>query len=170
MEDEGGPPPPEDSRAADAPLTVGDIMTTHVSAAWEDSTVKELALIMADEAIGGVPVVGPDNRLIGLVTYRDIVLRACAGDKRLEDLHAGDAMTTEPTGIGPGESLSRALETMATLQVHRLPVLDDSAHLIGMISLGDIAAHGDDSATAAELRDTLARISDRQSSWNGVWR
>ncbi|MES1205890.1 MAG: CBS domain-containing protein [Pseudomonadota bacterium] len=150
-----------------AALTVADVMTTHVSAAWQDSTVKELAVIMAGEAIGSIPVVDPDNRLLGLVTYRDIVIRACAGDRGIDDLRACDAMTPQPTGIGPSATISHALAEMGRLHVHRLPVVDGGAHLIGMVSLGDIATRGGN-GTGPELLDTIARIADRKSFWNRV--
>jgi CBS domain-containing protein len=183
MEDEGGPPvsaeeqrPKRDRssrRSGSSPtrsgrgLTVADVMTKSVRAVALETTIKEVALIMAGDAIGVVPVVDDDNLLVGLITDRDIVIRVCAGDKGVDDLRASDAMTPSPTGIRPSESITNALAVMSRLQVRRLPVVDEGFRLIGMLSIGDIASRGD---ARADLREALAEISNRRSFWSRVWR
>jgi CBS domain-containing protein len=186
MEDEGGPPvsidehrPQGPGRARSRPrsvaspmrngrgLTVADVMTKSVRAVSLETTIKEVALMMAGEAIGVVPVVDDDHRLVGLITDRDIVIRVCAGDKGVDDLRASDAMTPNPTGIRSTETITSALAVMARLQVHRLPVVDPGFRLIGMLSIGDIASRGD---ANADLRQALAEISNRRSFWSRIWR
>jgi CBS domain-containing protein len=188
MEDEGGPPAvsavsveeqqrPKRERSirrsgssstrSGRGLIVADVMTKSVRAVALETTIKEVALMMAGDAIGVVPVVDDDNVLVGLITDRDIVIRVCAGDKGVDDLRASDAMTPNPTGIRSSETITNALAVMARLQVHRLPVVDEGFRLIGMLSIGDIASRGD---ASADLREALAEISNRRSFWSRIWR
>jgi CBS domain-containing protein len=167
LPDDGAAPSPGKGAVVEAAhaLRVAEAMTKQVRAVSPDTSIKKVALLMASEAIGAVPVIRSDNHLIGLVTDRDIVIRVCAGDKSVDDIRARDAMTTHPTGITAEESLSRALALMARLQVHRLPVVDDEFRLVGMLSIADIASKG---GANAELREALAEISNRQSFWSRV--
>lgn len=168
MEDEGGPPLPEPGRArtGGSATTVGEAMSRDVRTVLPDTPIKQLAVLMAGEGIGALPVVLPDQRLLGMVTDRDIVIRVCAGDKSVEDLRAGDVMTIDPTGISADKTVSDALAVMARLQVHRLPVVDDDFRLVGIISTADVARLRNSSR---ELGEALAEISNRESFWSRIW-
>lgn len=186
MEEEGGPPLPEEARRPRAgtlrfqrtmrrsPLrrvygvpTVGDVMTRSVRSVLSDSSIKDVAIVMTGDVTSLVPVVDASERLVGLVTERDIVIRACAGDKSIEDMRAADAMTAAPTVVGANQLLRDAVAAMTRLQVQRLPVVDDDFRVVGMISLGDIAKRAD---SGIDLRAALAAVSSRKLIWSRGWR
>ena len=82
-------------------------------------------------------------------------------------MRAADAMTRDPTGIGADQALPDVLSAMARLQLQRLPVVDDDFKVVGMISLGDIAARGE---ASVDLRAALAALSNRKMFWGRAWR
>lgn len=104
---------------------------------------------------------------MGLITERDIVIRACAGDKSIEDMRAADAMTPDPTAINAYQLLRDAVAAMTRLQVPRLPVVGDDFKVVGMISLRDIAKRG---ATGIDLPAVLAAASSRNLVLSRAWR
>lgn len=187
MEDEGGPPLPDEGRRtrtstqrfqrsqqrrpslrrAMGTLVASDVMSRTVRSVKPDSSIKDVAIVMAGDATGLVPVVDSSEKLVGLITDRDIVMRACKGDKSIDDLRAADAMTRDPTGIAADQGLPDVVSAMARLQVQGLPVVDDDFKLVGMISLGDIATRGD---AGVDLRAALAALSNRKLFWTRAWR
>ena len=118
--------------------TAREIMTADVTCVQERETVAEAARKMADLGVGSLPICGDDNRLKGMVTDRDIVVRCVA--------EGGDPATTgvmtmargKPVTIGADDDIEVALRTMSEHQVRRLPVIDGH-DLIGMVSQADIA-------------------------------
>ncbi|MEP6651779.1 MAG: CBS domain-containing protein [Myxococcales bacterium] len=142
-------------------------MTRSVRSVLSDSSIKDVAIVMTGDVTSLVPVVDASERLVGLVTERDIVIRACAGDKSIEDMRAADAMTAAPTVVGANQLLRDAVAAMTRLQVQRLPVVDDDFRVVGMISLGDIAKRAD---SGIDLRAALAAVSSRKLIWSRGWR
>ncbi|MEO0982576.1 MAG: CBS domain-containing protein [Pseudomonadota bacterium] len=125
----------------------------HQNAEWRDPStpVCELAKLMRDQDIGAVPI-GENDRLIGMVTDRDIACRAVAEESDLSSCTARDVMTSGIVYTTEDEDLDDAMELMEERQIRRLPVIDKNRRLVGMLSLGDVS-------TAAPLQETgeLAR-------------
>lgn len=118
--------------------TARDVMTTDTECATVDDTVTQAARKMRDLGVGALPICGEDNRLKGMITDRDIVLKCVAEgmdttESRVED-YAGDEVVT----IGADDDIEEALATMSRAGVRRLPVIDGQ-DLVGMISQADIA-------------------------------
>jgi CBS domain-containing protein len=115
-------------------------MTTDVKTAGPDMQPRDAAGLMASFNIGAVPLVERDGRLVGVITDRDLVIRAlAAGDANLGEVRLGDIGTTRGlTTISPDASLSDARELMRSARVKRLPVVKDD-RLVGIVSLGDLA-------------------------------
>jgi len=130
-------------RPPSGPRSVGDVMSGASPTVRPESSIKEIALAMAGSSANSVPVVDSSSRLIGVVTERDILFRACSGDKSIEDLRASDAMNPDATGLTSIHSLSTALSTMTRLHRLELPVVDADLRVVGMISVRDIARRGD---------------------------
>lgn len=109
-------------------------------AAWvsADTPVAEVARIMQASDIGAVPV-GRDDRLIGMITDRDIVLRLVAAGRDGARTTAAEIMTPGIVYCRAGQSLKDAVGIMERRKLRRLPVIDDDRRLVGMLSLGDIA-------------------------------
>ena len=120
-------------------MKVKDAMHKGVQWVAPDTPVSELAKLMRKHDIGAIPV-GEDDRLIGMVTDRDIVCKGLAEDgfdaKRMT---ARDVMTNGIHCCGEDDDLAKAVRHMESLKVRRLPVINKHKRMIGILSLGDIS-------------------------------
>ncbi len=125
-------------------MKVKDIMHEGVAAVAPDAQVSLVAKTMRDFDIGAVPVV-EKGRVVGIITDRDIVVRAIAQGEDPSKLPVRELMTRKVVSCRAGDQAGDALKAMETAQVRRMPVLDGGEAPIGMISLGDVAsAHRSD--------------------------
>lgn len=117
--------------------TVQNAMTPHPSAIGADATVVEAARVMSSENVGSLPVVEGD-RLLGMVTDRDLVLRVVAKDLDPNKVVVADVCSADPIVATPHEPLDQALQRMAEQQVRRLPIVSDG-RLVGILAQADVA-------------------------------
>jgi CBS domain-containing protein len=125
---------------------VGDVMTTRPRAVSPQTPLNEVAELMEAEDVGAVPVVEGD-RLVGIVTDRDIVVRAIAKGKDPRGMPAGEISSRELVTVNPDDDLSDALDLMAQYQVRRLAVTEEDERLVGVVSQADVALQGKDKDT-----------------------
>jgi CBS domain-containing protein len=125
---------------------VQDVMTTRPRAVTPQTPVSEVAALMETEDVGAVPIVDGD-RLVGIVTDRDIVVRAIAKGKDPRGMPAAEVSSRELVTVTPDDDLSDALELMARHQVRRLAVTAEDDRLVGVVSQADVALHGKDKET-----------------------
>ena len=120
-------------------MKVKDVM--HIGVTWvEPSTpLTELAKRMRDEDIGAIPV-GENDRLVGMVTDRDITCRGLADGRDYESLTAGDVMSKPISFCRTEQEVEDAVRLMERSAIRRLPVINEKRRMVGMLSLGDIAA------------------------------
>jgi CBS domain-containing protein len=118
--------------------TAREAMSGGVECVGENETVLDAARKMAQLGVGSLPICGQDNRLKGMITDRDIVVKVLAEGGDPGSVTAGSLAQGKPVTIGADDSLSEALRTMAQHQVRRLPVIDGH-DLVGMLSLADLA-------------------------------
>lgn len=118
-------------------MKVRDVMTSQVSWVAPTATVVEAAKMMQREDVGSVPVCEQD-RLLGIVTDRDIVMRAVATDKNLGTMAVQDIMSTQMVTVTPEMDVHEAAEMMSKRQIRRLPVIQ-GGKLVGIVALGDVA-------------------------------
>ena len=126
-------------------MKVKDVM--HKGADWvsPDTPVSELAKLMREHDIGAIPI-GENDRLIGMVTDRDIVCKGLAEDSfDASNATARDVMTPGIYYCRDDDDLAKAVRHMEQLQVRRLPVINKSKRMVGILSLGDLSrsASGD---------------------------
>ena len=133
---------------------VSDVMTRDVHLASPNQTIREAAAEMAKADIGSLPV-GENDRLIGMITDRDIVLRAVA-QGRDSKTQVRDVMSEHIEYCFEDEDIGRAAENMASLGVRRLPVLNRDKRLVGIVALSNIADCGDNKATNKMLKGVAA--------------
>ena len=119
-------------------MKVKEAMHNGVEWAAPQTPIPEIARRMRDLDIGAIPV-GENDRLIGMVTDRDIACRAVANGADLGTLTARDVMSKGIFYCRDSEELEDALRIMEQKQVRRLPVIDDQKRMVGILSLGDIA-------------------------------
>lgn len=117
-------------------MKVSDCMSRDVRICAPDDTVRDTARVMKEIDTGFLPV-GENDRLVGMITDRDIVVRAIADDKGC-DTPVREAMTKEVHYVFEDDSLDDAQAKMSDLKIRRLPVLSREKRLIGILSLGDI--------------------------------
>ena len=122
-------------------MNVSDVMTRDVQVATPEQSIREAALLMARIDAGTVPV-GKDNRLVGMLTDRDITVRAVA--KGLgPDTPVRDVMSADVKYCYDDQSVEEVARNMADIQVRRLPVVNRDKRLVGILSLGDLAVRSD---------------------------
>lgn len=140
-----------------------DIMTKSVQTAHRETTIQEVAQRLKNGDIGILPVVESEsNELIGLITDRDIVVRAVANGKGAET-SVGEIMTTELFTAKPDDFAFKAVRTMGDKQVRRVPIIDDAGTLQGIVSMADIALEMEDER---EIAETLEEISSGAAFWS----
>ncbi len=127
---------------------VREVMTHHVKIASPEDTLRHAAQMM-DEIDCGVLPVAENDRLVGMLTDRDITVRAVAQGRSPDRCKVREVMSTEIKYMYDDESVADATRNMSDLQVRRLPVLDRNKRLVGIVSLGDLAiSHTARAATA----------------------
>jgi CBS domain-containing protein len=131
-----------------------DVMTPNAECVGENDSLLEAAKKLDQLGVGAVPICGDDQRLKGMLTDRDIVVKALAQGKDPGSTTAGELAEGKPVTIGADDSLQEALRTMAQHKVRRLPVIDGH-DLVGIIALADIAKQNDDSLTG-DLLQTIS--------------
>jgi CBS domain-containing protein len=125
-----------------------DLMTAGAECVGENETLVDAARKMRDLDVGALPICGEDNRLKGVLTDRDIVVRCLADGGDPATALAGQFGQGKPVTIGADDSIEEALATMSKHQVRRLPVIDGH-DLVGMLAQADIARAMPDKATEA---------------------
>jgi len=130
-------------------MRIADIMTKDVRVASPDDAVATVAREMADNDIGFLPV-GDNDRLVGMITDRDIVVR-CVADGRDDRTRVAEIMTVDVKYCFDDEEVSDVARNMSDEQIRRMPVVDRNKRLVGIVSLAD-AARQDPSLAGIGLR------------------
>ncbi len=119
--------------------TAREIMHPGVQCVGEDASLVEAARMMRDLDVGSLPICGRDDRLHGIITDRDIVVRAVAAGLDLEATTAGE-FGCHVHWVDASDSVAQVLRTMEDNQIRRVPVIEDH-RLVGMVSEADLARH-----------------------------
>jgi CBS domain-containing protein len=139
-------------------MKVEQLMTKKIASCTADWSLNEVARLMWENDCGCLPVTSGDemNRVVGMVTDRDICMTAYFCGVSLRDLHVRDAMSKEPICCLPSTTHEEAETMMCDAQVRRIPVVDDAGGLLGILSLADLVQ----AQRSSGRRITKARISD----------
>jgi CBS domain-containing protein len=129
----------------------------HKGVEWvsPDTPVRVLANIMREQDIGAIPI-GEDDRLIGMITDRDVTVRAVADGTDVSALTAKDIMTNGIVWCRDGDDVSQAANIMQSKQIRRLPVIDKNKRMVGILSLGDLSHAATERTAAAVTRAVSA--------------
>jgi CBS domain-containing protein len=120
-----------------------DVMTPGAECVGENDSILDAAKRLAELDVGAMPICGEDNRLKGMLTDRDIVVRVLAEGKDPGSTTAGELAQGKPVTIGADDSVDEALRTMKEHKVRRLPVIDGH-DLVGIVSQADVATNLDE--------------------------
>lgn len=118
-------------------MKISEIMTRDVVSLSVDDTVEYAAELMKEHNIGSIPV-NTQERVVGIVTDRDIILRCVADGKNIKTEKVRDIMTSNPVVGDENIDVNDAARLMSERQIRRLPIVANN-HLVGMVSLGDLA-------------------------------
>jgi CBS domain-containing protein len=143
-------------------MKVQDVMIRDIVTIDPSATLVEAAQRMREANVGMLPVVR-DGEVRGVITDRDVVVRAIARDADLGMLHVGDCATAEPVCAHPDWDVERARETMARGQIGRLPVVDEG-RLVGVVTLSSLALRSDDDDRTLEAAKAVSRRSVKRSA------
>jgi CBS domain-containing protein len=132
-------------------MKVKDIMSKDVKYVATNTSLREAAEIMREKNIGVLPV-GADDRLMGMLTDRDIVVRAIANDKNISTVTVKDVMTPSVLYCFEEDTIEDVAQNMAKNQVRRLPVLNAEKRLVGIVSLSDLCCKGSKQAASETLQ------------------
>jgi CBS domain-containing protein len=132
-----------------------DVMSGGAECIGENESLAEAARKMKQLDVGALPICGEDDRLKGMVTDRDIVIKVLAEGKDPESTNAGELGEGKPVTIGADDSIKETLKTMAEHQVRRLPVIDGH-DLVGIIAVADIARELDDDDSKGDLIEAIS--------------
>ena len=141
-------------------ITVKDVMIQNVVTIDAGATLLQAAEMMRDANVGMLPVMEGDV-LRGIVTDRDLVIRAMTRDVRPSEVYVGDCLTEPPRCAEPDWSLDEAMEEMARQQVGRLPIVDAGGRVLGVVTLSSLALRSPKQQEALETAQEVSRRSAR---------
>jgi len=118
--------------------TARDMMTRGATCVRSSETVADAARMMADLSVGALPICGEDNKLKGMLTDRDIVVKVLAEGKDPRAVHAGELAQGTPVMVSVDDDADKVMRTMSEHKVRRLPVLDGH-DLVGIVAQADVA-------------------------------
>jgi CBS domain-containing protein len=133
---------------------VRDVMTSNPTTCEPTATLVDAAKVMAREDVGPVPIV-EGGKLVGLVTDRDIIIRAVAEGRDVTSTSVRDVASKDLVTVTADEDLDRALQLMADNQVRRIPVVEGD-RVVGIVSQADVARAADDEKTGEVVQQISA--------------
>lgn len=140
-------------------MRCSEVMTSNPTCCVPGDTAARVAKIMKTEDVGSVPVCeSRQNRtLVGIVTDRDLVLKIVADGHDAASTYVRDVMTGKPFVCHPDDDLQKVFDTMQQKQVRRIPVVDDSGQLIGIIAQADLATRSGEPEKTAEVVEEISK-------------
>jgi CBS domain-containing protein len=151
-------------------MRVSDAMTRNVRVCHPRHSICEAARMMAELDCGVLPV-GDQDRLVGMITDRDIAIRAVAEGKDANATRVMEVMTTEVETCNKNDSLRDVMSVMEREQVRRVPITDREGRLVGIIAQADVATELDTPQGQRRFADTVESISEpgnpRGRGWSG---
>lgn len=135
-----------------------DVMTREPVCCEPGESIAQVAAQMKREDVGSIPVVDSheDKQLIGIVTDRDLVVKVLAEGNPIDRATVRDAMTTNPISCRESDEVEKAVRLMSERQVRRMPIVDESGRLTGIIAQADVATRINKDHTTGELVEAIS--------------
>ncbi len=145
---------------------VEQVMSKEPRCCRSGDVLSEAARILWEDDCGVVPVIASDgsNRLIGIVTDRDLCMAAYTQGRRLAELPVSTAMSSDPVTCAPSNTLEDAAAAMRRAQVRRLPVVDEAGQVLGILSLADLAREAARRTGASARSEAFASVGETLGS------
>jgi CBS domain-containing protein len=139
-------------------MRVSEVMTRNVEIMNPRQTIREAAQCMCDMDVGSLPI-GDNDRLVGMVTDRDITVRGVAAGK-MADTPVTEVMSQHVRWCYEDQDIDEVMDEMRDAQIRRLPVVDHDKKLVGIVSLGDLADRGSDDKRVGETLKDISTPSE----------
>src|SRR5688572_27280536 len=120
---------------------VSDVMTVNPECVSANDSIRDVARIMKDQDTGVVPVID-GKKIIGMITDRDIVVRGIAEGRNVADTKVNELMTKSVRTVREDAAIDEVLRLMSGAEIRRIPVVNASDELVGIVSIGDISSQG----------------------------
>ena len=146
-------------------MLVKDLMTKNVNSCRPENNLAELAKVMRKERCGALPIVDVSGRVTGIITDRDICIALGMRNIRASDVRVRDVSPPGCISCGPDDDVRDALRTMGKQEVSRLPVVDETGQLVGILSIDDIifrAGGGRSGLSDREIIDTMRAMREER--------
>jgi CBS domain-containing protein len=132
---------------------IREVMTKNPRTVRPDDTAVDAARLMRDEDTGIVPIVEDDDRLVGVVTDRDLAIRVIAEERDPRATKVAEIASQNLVTIDPQQDLDEAMRLMAEHQVRRLPVVEEDGKLVGVLAQADVARHAEPERTGRVVEE-----------------
>lgn len=141
-------------------MILNDIMSKEVASLNSNDSIESAAQLMKQYNVGSIPICN-QNKVVGIVTDRDIALRSVAAGQNSKQQNVSDIMTQNPVTGSPNMDVHEAAKIMSNKQIRRLPVVENNS-LVGMVALGDISV---EPALQDNAQETLKNISQSNNKF-----
>jgi CBS domain-containing protein len=142
-------------------MRIKEVMTSGAECVHSETTIQQAAEKMKKLKVGALPITEND-KLIGMITDRDITVRSTSAGSNPQICSIKDVMTPGVVCCYEDQNVSEALQLMHNKQIRRLPVLDRHDHLVGMVSLGDLATETPDKRQLGQTLEAISRPDNSQ--------
>jgi CBS domain-containing protein len=139
-------------------MKIQDVMTSPARSCTPDATLVNAAQTLWDHDCGALPVLDSEGRPVGMITDRDICMALARKNRFPADIRVREVMSPYPFVCRPSDEIEEALRTMARRRVRRLPVVDVSGCLVGIISVSDVAAGASEGRAGARDAGEVHRL------------
>ena len=144
-------------------MIVRDLMSADVRTCGPQDSLRQAAELMWNRDCGSLPVIDGEGHVVGMITDRDVCMHALMSNRPLQECTVADAMSSDVCSCGASDSVEAAQSLMRSRRVRRLPVIDGDRHVIGILSLNDLALHVRDrrdvGVPAEAVASTLTSVS-----------
>ncbi len=151
-------------------MEVQDVMTKNVKSCWPESSLAQAAALMWDYDFGVLPVIDDRDRVMGLITDRDIAIAAATKGRPTSEITVSEVMSGKVYACAPDEDVKSALKTMRREKVRRLPVIGYDGTLAGILSINDVVLRAEEARVGQapeisyeDVASTLKAISEHSS-------
>lgn len=144
-------------------MTIRDIMTRDVQVVGPNDTIRKAAQLMDQLNVGVLPV-SDGTKLLGMITDRDITVRATSAGMSPDQCKVSEVMTTEPRFCYEDDAINDVARLMGDQQIRRVPVVDRDEKLVGIVSLGDLATDAKDDRAAGSALEQISSPSEPDRS------
>ncbi|MCW2235729.1 CBS domain-containing protein [Azospirillum canadense] len=140
-------------------MSIRDIMTRDVQVVGPDETIRKAAQLMDQLNVGVLPVCD-GKKLVGMITDRDITVRATSAGMAPDQCKVSEVMTTDPRYCYEDDPVNEVSRLMGSQQIRRVPVVDSNKRLVGIVSLGDLATDAKDERAAETALENISTPSE----------